>query len=108
MLSVIGIPDRTPYTVNIGAVVNMTRALAVDWAPHKLTANAILPGPFATEMNLPLLNDPEKYQNFVSKIPLGNWSDFTEIVGLALFLASDAFSYCMGGAFTVDGGWTAQ
>ena len=108
MLSVIAIPDRTPYTASKGAVMNMTRALAVEWAPHKITANAILPGPFATEMNLPLLDDPEKYQNFVAKIPLGRWGELTEIGGLALFLASDASSYCTGGAFTIDGGWTAQ
>ena len=108
MLSVIAIPDRTPYTAIKGVVVNMTRALAVEWAPHKLTANAIMPGPFATEMNLPLLDDPEKHQNFVSKIPPGRWSDLTEIGGLALFLSSDASSYCTGGAFTVDGVWTAQ
>tara|TARA_B100000212_G_scaffold332061_1_gene299905 strand:+ start:1073 stop:1333 length:261 start_codon:yes stop_codon:yes gene_type:complete len=86
----------------------MTRALAIGWAPHKITANAILPGPFSTEMNLPLLDDPEKYQNFVSKIPLNRWGDLTEIGGLALFLSSDASSYGMGGAFTIDGGWTAK
>ncbi len=108
MLSVIAIADRTPYTASKGAVLNMTRALAVEWAPHKITANAILPGPFATEMNLPLLDDPEKYQNFVSKIPLSRWGELTEIGGLALFLSSDASSYCTGGAFTIDGGWTAQ
>jgi len=108
MLSVIAIADRTPYTASKGAVLNMTRALAVELAPHKITANAILPGPFATEMNLPLLDDPEKYQNFVSKIPLGRWGELTEIGGLALYLSSGASSYCTGGAFTIDGGWTAQ
>lgn len=108
MLSVIALADRTPYTASKGAVLNMTRALAVEWAPHKITANAILPGPFATEMNLPLLDDPVKYQDFVSKIPLGRWGALTEIGGLALFLASDASSYCTGSAFTIDGGWTAQ
>ncbi len=108
MLSVIAIADRTPYTASKGAVLNMTRALAVEWAPFKITANAILPGPFATEMNLPLLDDPKKYQDFVSKIPLGRWGELTEIGGLALFLSSDASSYCTGGAFTIDGGWTSQ
>ena len=107
MLSVIGMADRTPYTASKGAVLNMTRALAVELAPHKITANAILPGPFATEMNLPLLEDPEKYQAFVSNIPLGRWGELTEIGGLALFLSSDASSYCTGGSFTIDGGWTA-
>jgi gluconate 5-dehydrogenase len=108
MLSVIGMADRTPYTASKGAVLNMTRALAVELAPWKITANAILPGPFATEMNLPLLDDPEKYQAFVSNIPLGRWGELYEIGGLALFLSSDASSYCTGAAFTIDGGWTAK
>jgi len=107
MLSVIGMADRTPYTASKGAVLNMTRALAVELAPHKITANAILPGPFATEMNLPLLDDPEKYQAFVKNIPLARWGELHEIGGIALFLSSDASSYCTGGAFTIDGGWTA-
>ena len=74
---------------------------------HKITANAILPGPRYGD-ELALLDDPEKYQNFVSKIPLGRWGELTEIGGLALFFISDASSYCTGGAFTIDGGWTAQ
>jgi len=108
MLSVIGMADRTPYTASKGGVLNMTRALAVELAPWKITANAILPGPFATEMNLPLLDDPEKYQAFVSNIPLRRWGELKEIGGLALFLSSAASSYCTGGAFTIDGGWTAK
>ena len=70
--------------------------------------NAILPGPFATEMNLPLTNDPEKYAAFIARIPMGRWGDLHEIGGLALYLASPASSYVTGAAFPVDGGWTAQ
>ena len=108
IMSMIAIADRTPYTASKGAVLNMTRALAVEWAPYGITVNAILPGPFPTEMNLPLLDDPEKYQAFVSNIPLGRWGELSEIGGLALFLASDASSYCTGGAYPVDGGWMAR
>jgi NAD(P)-dependent dehydrogenase (short-subunit alcohol dehydrogenase family) len=104
----VGFGDRTPYTASKGAVLNMTRALAIELAPWKITVNAMLPGPFATEMNLPLLDDPEKYKAFVSNIPLNRWGDLTEIGGLALFLSSDASSFCTGGAYTVDGGWTAR
>ena len=86
----------------------MTKALAVELAPWKITVNAILPGPFATEMNIPLLEDNEKYKAFVANIPLGRWGELTEIGGLALFLASDASSFCTGGAFSIDGGWTAK
>lgn len=104
----VGFGDRTPYTASKGAVLNMTRALAIELAPWKITVNAMLPGPFATEMNLPLLDDPEKYKTFVSNIPLARWGELSEIGGLALFLSSDASSFCTGGAFSVDGGWTAK
>ncbi len=104
----VGFGDRTPYTASKGAVLNITKALAIELAPWKITVNAMLPGPFATEMNLPLLDDPEKYKTFVSNIPMARWGELSEIGGLALFLSSDASSFCTGGSFTVDGGWTAR
>ena len=64
----------------------------------------MLPGPFATEMNLPILDNPEIGQSFVARIPLGRWGELEEIQGLALFLASDASSFVTGAALTVDGG----
>ena len=108
IFSVVGFADRTPYTASKGAVLNMTRALAVELAPWKITVNSILPGPFATEMNVPLLNDPEKYKAFVSNIPMARWGELSEIGGLALYLSSDASSFCTGGSFSIDGGWTAR
>jgi len=107
MLSVIGMADRTPYATSKGALLQMTRVLALEWAPHGITVNAILPGPFATEMNLPILADPTVYQSFVAKIPLGRWGELEEIQGIALFLASDASSFVTGAAIAVDGGITA-
>ena len=73
-----------------------------------MTVNALCPGPFATDMNTPLLNDPEKYKAFVQRIPMGRWGELGEIAGPALFLASDASSFVTGSALFVDGGWTAQ
>lgn len=108
ILSLISIPERTPYATSKGGVLQMTRTLALEWASHGITVNAILPGPFATEMNLPLLNDPEQYKRFAAQIPLGRWGELEEIGGLALFLASDASSFVTGAGITIDGGWTVR
>jgi NAD(P)-dependent dehydrogenase (short-subunit alcohol dehydrogenase family) len=107
MLSLVSLPERTPYAASKGAVLQLTRTLALEWAPYAITVNAMLPGPFGTEMNRSLINDPEKYQAFVDKIPLGRWGEPEEIGGLAVFLASDAASFITGAGVSIDGGWTA-
>ena len=108
ILSVIAMPERTPYATSKGAILQMTRALALEWAPLGITVNAILPGPFGTEMNQSLMDDPEKYKAFLSNIPMGRWGEVEEIGGLAVFLASDAASFITGAGLTIDGGWTAR
>jgi NAD(P)-dependent dehydrogenase (short-subunit alcohol dehydrogenase family) len=108
ILSVIGIAGRAPYGASKAAIANLTRVLALEWAANGVTVNAICPGPFGTEMNRPLLNDPEKYAAFVAKIPLGRWGELHEIAGATVFLASDASSFVTGSLLFVDGGWTAQ
>ena len=107
-LSLIAFPDRTPYATSKGAVLNLTRALAMEWATSGIRVNAILPGAFATEMNTVLLNDPEKCKAFLSNVPMGRWGELYEIGGIARFLASDAASYVTGASFVIDGGWTDQ
>ena len=108
ILSVIGIAGRAPYAASKAAVANLTRVLALEWAGQGVTVNAICPGPFGTDMNRPLLNDPEKYAAFVAKIPVGRWGELHEIAGATVFLASDASSFVTGSLLFVDGGWTAQ
>ena len=108
ILGVVGLAGRAPYASAKAGVINLTRVLALEWAAHGVTVNAICPGPFATEMNRQLLNDPAKYKAFVEKIPMGRWGDLHEIAGAAVFLASDAASFVTGSALFVDGGWTAQ
>jgi len=107
MLSLTAIPDRTPYATSKGAILQLTRALAIELAKEKITVNAILPGPFGTDINLPLMEDPEKYQAFVSRVPMGRWGELHEIGGIALYLASPASSYTTGAGFSIDGGWVA-
>jgi NAD(P)-dependent dehydrogenase (short-subunit alcohol dehydrogenase family) len=108
ILSVIAIPGRAPYASAKAGVLNLTRVLALEWAGTGVTANTICPGPFGTDMNRALLEDPVKYQEFVKNIPMGRWGELHEITGAVLFLASDASSFVTGSALFVDGGWTAR
>jgi NAD(P)-dependent dehydrogenase (short-subunit alcohol dehydrogenase family) len=108
ILSVIGLPGRAPYASAKAGVANLTRVLGLEWAGTGVTVNAICPGPFATEMNRALLDDPVKYQDFVRQIPMGRWGELHELAGVAVFLASDASSFMTGSLLFVDGGWTAR
>lgn len=107
-LGLVGLANRTPYTSSKGAVVQMTRALGIELAPFNINVNGICPGPFLTEMNIPIADSPEAKNFIIGATVMGRWGELKEIQGAAIFLASDASSYMVGSMVTVDAGWTAK
>ncbi|HWD19620.1 MAG TPA: SDR family NAD(P)-dependent oxidoreductase [Verrucomicrobiae bacterium] len=108
IMSHISLPGRSAYSASKAALLGLIRALALELAPDRITVNGISPGPFATEMNRPLLDNPELNAQFLAKIPLGSWGDPKDIGQLALFLCSEHADFITGTDIVVDGGWTAQ
>lgn len=94
------------YAASKGALLAMTRALAVEFARHKVTANAILPGWIATDMTAARVDDPKFAGAVLPRIPLRRWGDGADFAGIATYLASDASAYHTGDAFVIDGAYT--
>ena len=80
----------------------------MELATEKITVNGISPGPFATEMNAPLLQNPEANREFMSRVPLGRWGKVEEVGQLAVYLCSEEAGFITGTDILIDGGWTAQ
>jgi NAD(P)-dependent dehydrogenase (short-subunit alcohol dehydrogenase family) len=108
IMSHISLPGRAAYSASKAGLLGFTRALALELAPEGITVVGISPGPCATEMNLPLLNDPEKNAQFIASIPVGRWGKVEEIGQLALFLCSDMAGFITGTDLLIDGGWCAR
>ncbi len=108
IMSHVSIPLRTGYSATKAGLLGMTKALALELAPHNITANGISPGPFATEMNKPILDDPERNAQFLSRIPAGRWGKLEEIGSLAVYMCSEDAGFITGTDIVIDGGWIAQ
>lgn len=101
-------PGIAPYTATKGAVGNLTKGMATDWAKHGLQCNAIAPGYFDTPLNAALVADPEFSAWLQKRTPAGRWGNVDELVGAAIFLSSKASSFVNGHTLFVDGGITAS
>ena len=100
-------PSIAPYTASKGAVANLTKGMATDWAKHGLQVNALAPGYFDTPLNAALVSDPVFSEWLCKRTPTGRWGQLEELVGACIFLSSAASSFVNGQTLFVDGGITA-
>ncbi len=102
-----GFPNVAPYGASKAAVAQLTKSMAVEWAPYKITVNAVGPGWFRTDLNDALFENPEWYERTLAHHPLGRFGVPADLAGAAVFLASPAGDYVTGQVIYVDGGYLA-
>jgi gluconate 5-dehydrogenase len=101
-------PGIAPYTATKGAVGNLTKGMATDWAKYGLQCNAIAPGYFDTPLNAALVSDKDFTAWLEKRTPAGRWGEVEELVGASIFLSSNASNFVNGHTLYVDGGITAS
>jgi NAD(P)-dependent dehydrogenase (short-subunit alcohol dehydrogenase family) len=108
ILSHVSLPERTAYSSAKSALLGFTRALALEVAADGITVNGISPGPFGTDMNAAVINNPDANRQFLANLPVGRWGKVQEIGALACYLCSEAAGFITGTDILIDGGWTAK
>jgi NAD(P)-dependent dehydrogenase (short-subunit alcohol dehydrogenase family) len=104
----VGSPNRTVYCMSKHAMEGLTKAMALELAPHRIRVNSLAPTFVETPLVRRIVDTPEKRDFLVSKIPMGEMAQVEDVVGAAVFLASRAAAMVTGSCLFVDGGWTAQ
>jgi NAD(P)-dependent dehydrogenase (short-subunit alcohol dehydrogenase family) len=108
IMSHVSLPERTAYSASKAGLLGFTRALALELAGEGVTVVGISPGPFATEMNTSLMNDPAKSAFFLDRIPVHRWGRVDDIGALAVYLCGEQAAFITGTDIVIDGGWLAQ